>query len=335
MRQETMRAIEVATLDGPAGVRPAERPVPVPGAGEVLIRVAAAGVAFPDLLLSRGAYQLRPDPPFVPGLEVAGTVVSAPPGSGLTAGDRIVAFTGLGGMAQYATAPAAQVFPLPDQLDWCEAAGLVVNHHTAWFALAWRGRLRRGETVLVHGAAGGVGSAALQVARGLGARTIAVVSSAEKERFARRAGAHEVVRGDLAERREDEGGWPAAVRALAPDGVDLVLDPVGAPVFDDSVRCLAPEGRIVVVGFAGGGIPEVRVNRLLLRNVAVVGAGLGAFTDLRPDAARTIGAAVDALVRDGHVRPLVSARLPLADAAAALRLLERRQALGKVVLTVP
>jgi len=172
-----------------------------------------------------------------------------------------------------------------------------------------------------------VGSAALQVARGLGARTIAVVSSERKERFARDAGADEVVRVDR--------GWPDAVRALAPDGVDLVLDPVGGPVFDDSVRCLAAEGRVVVAGFAGGAIPQVRVNRLLLRNVSVVGAGLRAFTGTRPDAARAIGDAVTALVRDGHVRPLVSARLPLADAAEALRLLERRAALGKVVLDVP
>src|SRR3954470_23078012 len=261
-----MRALQISELTGPSGLRLTDLPEPeashmlTPGEG-VLVDVHAAGVAFPDLLQSRGEDQFKPPLPFVPGAEVAGVVRSAPEGSGLQAGDRVAAVTYLGGYAEVAVAPAFMTFKLPDALDDAQGASLVFNYHTVYFSLKLRGRLQAGERVLVHGAAGGVGSAALQVAKGLGATTVAVVSSDEKERVARQAGADEVLRSD--------GPWKD--RALELGGVDVVLDPVGGDRFTDSLRSLREDGRVVVVGFTGGSIPEVRVNRLLLNNTEVVG----------------------------------------------------------------
>jgi NADPH2:quinone reductase len=319
-----MRAFQIAALDGPDALEPVERPDPEPshfmspGAG-VVIDVQAAGVSFPDLLMSRGLYQMKPELPFVPGGEVAGTVVS---GEGFAPGDRVAAMTVLGGFAERAVAPPLLTFRLPDALDWAQGAALVLNYHTVWFALVTRGGVAAGETVLVHGAAGGVGTAALQVARALGARTIAVVSSDEKERVARSAGADEVLRSD--------GPWKDEARSLG--GVDVVLDPVGGDRFTDSLRSLREGGRVVVVGFTGGSIPEVRVNRLLLNNVSVVGAGWGAFAMGKPDYLRSTGLELDRLIEAGHVRPVVGRRLAFDEAAEALRVIDRREALGKVVL---
>lgn len=267
-----MRALQVHdTSAGPDGLALAEdAPEPQLGDG-VLIDVEAAGVAFPDLLLSRGLYQVKPEPPFIPGTEVAGTVREAAPGSGFSPGDRVMALLlAVGGFAVRAAASAWATFALPESFSVEQGAGFVMNYHTSHFALHHRGRLREGETVLVHGAAGGVGTAAIQIARSSGARTIAVVSSDAKEEIARRAGADDVIRSD--------GEWLAAVRELTEGrGVDLVYDPVGGERFADSVRALAPEGRLLVIGFTEGQIPTVAVNRLLLKNVAVVGVGWGAF----------------------------------------------------------
>ncbi|MET0835139.1 MAG: zinc-binding dehydrogenase, partial [Thermoleophilaceae bacterium] len=210
--------------------------------------------------------------------------------------------------------------------DFAQGAAMVLNYHTAYFALKLRGRLAEGETVLVHGAAGGVGTAALQVAKGLGARTIAVVSTDEKERVAREAGADEVVRSD--------GPWKDEAKQLSGGGVDIVLDPVGGDRFTDSLRSLRENGRCVVVGFTGGSIPEVRVNRLLLNNLDVVGAGWGAYVMGKPDVNREIGAAVGELAERGFVQPIVGARFPLEQAADALELIDSRGATGKVVLEV-
>jgi NADPH:quinone reductase len=325
-----MRAVQIVELTGPdSALRVADVPEPepshplTPGRG-VLVDVRAAGVSYPELLQTRGEYQLKPPVPFVPGSEVAGIVRSAPDDSGLAPGDRVAAFCLLGGWAEVAVAPEHLVFALPDQLELAQGAGLILNYHTAYFALQLRGRLRGGETVLVHGAAGGVGTAALQVARGLGARTIAVVSSADKERVARDAGADEVLRSD--------GAWKDQAREITGDGVDLVLDPVGGDRFTDSLRSLREGGRLVVVGFTGGAIPEVKVNRLLLNNTEVVGAGWGAYAMGKPAVNREIGTAVDGLIASGAVRPVVGARFPLEAAGAALRVLEERRAIGKIVL---
>jgi NADPH2:quinone reductase len=292
----------------------------------VVVDVECAGVSFPEVLQTRGEYQFAPPLPFVPGGEVAGVVRSAPDGAAVATGDRVAAFCMTGGFAEVAVAPAFLTFPLPEELDFGQGAGLVLNYHTAWFALRLRGRLREGETVLVHGAAGGVGTAALQVARGLGGRAIAVVSTDAKERVARDAGAAEVVRSDAA--------WKDEVVELTGGGVDVVLDPVGGDRFTDSLRSLRQDGRLVVVGFTGGSIPEVKVNRLLLGNTEVVGAGWGAYVMGRTDLNREIGSEIERLVEDGTVRPVVGARFPLERGAEALELLDGRGATGKVVLEV-
>jgi len=294
-----------------------------PGSG-VLVDVHAAGVSFPEVLQTRGEYQLKPPLPFIPGSEVGGVVRSAPDGAAVAAGDRVAAFCGLGGFAEVVAAPEYFCFALPDELDFAQGASLVLNYHTAFFALRTRGRLAEGETVLVQGAAGGVGTATLQVAKGLGARAIAVVSSDDKERVARDAGADEVVRSD--------GPWKDQVKEISGGGVDVVIDPVGGDRFTDNLRSLREGGRVVVVGFTGGSIPEVRVNRLLLNNTEVVGAGWGAGVMSKPDAVREIGAAIADLMDKGFVRPLVGARFPLERAADALKLIDGRGATGKVVL---
>jgi NADPH2:quinone reductase len=325
-----LKAVQIVDLSGPdTALRVQDLPEPEPshmfspGSG-VVVDVHAAGVSFPEVLQTRGEYQLKPPLPFVPGSEVAGIVRSAPTGADVHEGDRVAAFCALGGFAEVAVAPEFLTFPLSDGLDFAQGAGLILNYHTAWFALRLRGRLAEGETVLVHGAAGGVGTAALQVAKGLGARTIAVVSTDDKEKVARDAGADEVVRSD--------GSWKDEAKELSGGGVDVVLDPVGGDRFLDSMRSLAEGGRLVVVGFTGGSIPEVKVNRLLLNNTEVVGAGWGAYVMPKPDLNREIGAAVSRLVDDGFVRPVVGARFRPEQAADALKLIDDREATGKVVL---
>jgi len=327
-----VKAIQIVDLSGPeSALRPADVPEPdpahplTPGEG-VAIEVHAAGVSFPELLQTRGQYQLKPPLPFVPGSEVGGVVRSAPAGAAVKEGDRVAAFCGLGGFAQSAVAPEFFTFPLPSVLDFAQGAGLILNYHTAYFALVMRGRLKAGETVLVHGAAGGVGTAGLQVAKGLGARTIAVVSTAEKQQIAEWAGADHVVRSD--------GAWKDEAKEISGGGVDVVLDPVGGDRFTDSLRSLRENGRVIVVGFTGGSIPEVRVNRLLLNNTEIVGAGWGHWAMSHPEGTREIGAALHDMIEAGFVRPIVGQRFPLEQAGEALQLLDRRQAIGKVVLDV-
>jgi len=316
-----MRAIQIVELSGPdSALKLAE--LPEPDGDGVVVEVHAAGVSFPEVLQTRGLYQVKPELPFVPGSEVAGIVRRAPEGAAVSEGDRVAAFCMLGGFAELALAQPQFVFPLSEKLDYAQGAGLILNYHTAYFALKLRGRLKEGETVLVHGAAGGVGTAGLQIAKGLGARTFAVVSSDEKEQIAREAGADEVLRSD--------GDWKDEAKALG--GVDVVLDPVGGDRFTDSLRSLKLDGRVVVVGFTGGSIPEVRVNRLLLNNTEVVGAGWGGYVGRRPEVIAETGAALDALIESGHVAPLVGARFGLEQAADALKLIEGRGATGKVVL---
>jgi NADPH2:quinone reductase len=325
-----LRAIQITELSGPDdALKLVDVPEPepttmlTPGSG-VLVDVEAAGVSFPEVLQARGEYQVKPPLPFVPGSEVGGVVRSAPDGAAVSPGDRVAAFCGLGGFAEVVAAPEFFCFPLPDELDFAQGAALVLNYHTAYFALRLRGRLAEGETVLVQGAAGGVGTASIQVAKGLGARTIGVVSSDDKERAAREAGADEVVRSD--------GPWKDQVKEISGGGVDVVIDPVGGDRFTDNLRSLREGGRAVVVGFTGGSIPEVRVNRLLLNNTEVVGAGWGAGVMSKPDAVRQIGDAIADLIAKGFVRPLVGARFPLEHAADALKLIDGRGATGKVVL---
>jgi NADPH2:quinone reductase len=238
----------------------------------------------------------------------------------------VAAFCGLGGFAETAVAPPFLTFALPAELDFAQGASLILNYHTAHFSLVLRGRLREGETVLVHGAAGGVGTAALQVAKGLGARTIAVVSSEAKQQIALDAGADHVLRTD--------GPWKDEAKELSGGGVEIVFDPVGGDRFTDSLRSLREGGRLVVVGFAGGSIPEVKVNRLLLGNTEVIGAGWGGYAMSRPEVNLEIGAAIAGLIERGFVRPIVGERFPLERAADALRAIDERRATGKIVLDV-
>jgi NADPH:quinone reductase len=327
-----VRAVQIVDLTGPNGAlelvdlpEPEPSHLLTPGKG-VLIDVHAAGVSFPEVLQTRGEYQLKPPLPFVPGSEAGGVVRAAPDDAMVSAGDRVAAFCMLGGFAEVAVAPAFLSFKLPDELDFAQGAALILNYHTAYFALKLRGRLAEGETVLVHGAAGGVGTASLQVAKGLGARTLAVVSSDEKEQVAREAGADEVLRSD--------GPWKDEAKEASGGGVDVVLDPVGGDRFTDSLRSLAEGGRVVVVGFTGGSIPEVRVNRLLLGNTEVIGAGWGAYVMSKPEVCIQIGAEITRLIREGFVAPLIGAHFPLDRAADALNLIDGRGATGKVVLDV-
>ena len=322
-----MKAVVVHELTGPDGVIVSD--VPEPDAGDdVLVEVRAAGISYPDVMMSRGTYQFKPPLPFTLGIEAAGVVRAAPDGCGLRPGDRVACFSP-GACAEQMVAPVATTFPLPATLDFPQGAALIMNYHTAHFALARRAGLRAGETVLVLGAAGGVGTAALQVARGLGARTIAAVSSEAKEKAAYSAGADEVVRTDA--------DWSVALTALTNGaGVDVIVDPVGGS--DDQLRehlrCLAVEGRLVVIGFASGAIPTIGLNRLLFRNVSVVGAAWGAFALARPEYLREVAVDLDRMVGAGQVRPLVGTSYPMAGVADALRDIEQRRAVGKLVMEV-
>ncbi len=319
-----MRAAQVVTPTGPSDVQVREIEEPTPGPDDVLIEVHRVGVSFPDLLLSRGEYQIKPEPPFSLGVDVAGTVVSGP---GFEPGQRVAAVGGYGGAQELAAIPAMFTFPLPDNLSYDEGAALPMNYLTAQFALAERGHLQAGETVLVHGAAGGVGTATIQVAKGMGARTIAVVSTEEKAKVARDAGADEAVLAD---------GFKDAVKELTGGkGVDIVLDVVGGDGFTDSLRSLGTQGRVLVVGFASGqGIPEVKVNRLLLNNIDVRGVGWGAYAMLRPGYMQEQWKALVPMLESGVVKPPIGAVYDFEDFGQALVDMDDRKTLGKSVVRV-
>lgn len=322
-----MKALVAQELSGPAGLvyTDAQDPGEVAGSGMVVVDVGAAGVSFPDLLLLRGEYQLKLDPPFIPGTEIAGVVRSAPEDSGFQVGQRVSGLSMLGAWAERAAVPVSSVTPTPDGVDDGAAVCLLGNYYTMYFALQRRAALRAGETVLVLGSAGGVGTAAIQVAKALGARVIAMVHRPGALDFVESLGADVVL--PLTD------GWAQAVREHTEGrGVDVVVDPVGGDAFDDAIRVLATEGRLLVLGFAsGGGIPTVKVNRLLLRNVSVVGVGLGEFINRTPGAQAEIGAGLGELVHAG-LRPPPPVRYPLSDGRAALQSLADGGVRGKVVL---
>jgi NADPH:quinone reductase len=319
-----MQALELRALDGPDGLALTERPEPIADGG-VVIDVRTAGVSFPDLLVTQGRYQIKPELPWVPGQEVAGVVREAPAGADVSPGDRVWASLDAGGFAGVAVASPGRVYPLAPELTFEEGAALGVNYLTAVFALGRRARLRDGETVLVLGAAGGLGTAVVGVAKASGARVVAVVSTGEKVATAQRAGADEVVVG---------ASWRDEVLALTGGrGIDVTADIVGGGDTLQAVRATAPEGRVVILGFTSGEIASIAVNRLLLRNVELVGAGLGAFLPADPEILRTCAATVLALVAAG-LRPVIGEVLPLARGAEALRKLSDRAAQGKVVLRV-
>lgn len=323
-----MRAMICSAYGGLDDLTWGELPDPEPGPGEVLVEVSAIGVNYPDMLLISGLYQARPPTPFAPGFEVAGRVARV--GEGVTnvaVGDRVMAYVEHGGYAEQVVAPAISTFPAPAALTDAEAACLPVAWGTAYHALVDRCRLQRGETLVVLGAAGGVGTAAIQVGARLGAEVIACVSSDAKAEFARSQGASEVIRYDQQELktaiRERTGGR----------GADLVFDPVGGDATEAALRALAWEGRLAVIGFVSG-IPSVPTNLVLLRSSALLGVFWGAFSARFPDHNRANFEVLTRWTEEGAVRPPVTATFPLPEARSALQLLANREALGRVALVV-
>ena len=319
-----MYAHRIVDFTGPAAVQWTQVEEPAADGG-VVIDVVAAGVSFADLLQTTGAYQLKVPLPFTPGMDAAGLVRSARPELGLAAGQRVAVLVSSGCWQEVISAPAERVLALPDELSVEAGAALPLNYLTGLFALVRRGRAQPGETLLVHGGAGGVGTAAIQLGRALGLRTIAVVGDQAKRQFAVQSGADHVVLAN---------GWLAAVRELVGDrAVDLVLDPVGGDRMTDSLRSLAPEGQLLVLGFAAGEIPTVKVNRLLLGNTAVVGVASREFFDQQPDTVAELWAHLLELRRTRALADPPVQRFPFADARGALEAIAGRRATGKVVLS--
>lgn len=323
-----MRALQVRELlPRHGGARLADLPVPVPGRGEVRVRVRAAAVNFPDLLMTSGGYQLKPELPFVSGLEFAGEVDAVGEGvTGWSAGDAVVGGNRFGAMAEYAVVPARALRRKPEGLSWDEAAAYPVAYLTAYVALVRCARVEPGEWVLVHGAAGGVGLATVDLAKALGARVIAAASSAGKREAIAELYAPDAV-------IAAEPGFRDAVNSLTEGkGADVILDPVGGDVFDESTRCIAFGGRLLVIGFASGRIPEVSVNMPLIKGFSVVGVRAGEYGRRFPERGAENVAAIDALAVAGKIRPHVHASLDLADWREGFAMLERREVVGKVVL---
>ncbi|MGA9677533.1 MAG: NADPH:quinone oxidoreductase family protein [Mycobacterium sp.] len=320
-----MKACVVQELSGPSGMVYSDIDDVTGDDDNVVIDVRAAGVCFPDLLLTKGEYQLKLPPPFVPGMETAGVVRSAPDTSGFRVGERVSGFGVLGGYAERVAVPVGNVVRSPAELDDAQAVSLLVNYNTMYFALARRAAMRPGDTVLVLGAAGGVGTAAIQIAKAMGAsQVIAVTHRQMATDYVASLGADEVLL------LTDD--WAQQVRELTHGrGVDIVVDPIGGPTFDDAIRVLAIDGKLLVIGFAAGGIPSVKVNRLLLRNVSVVGVAWGEYLNKVPGSAALFAWGLSHLVFLG-LKPPPPQRYPLSEAQAALQCLADGGVLGKLVL---
>jgi NADPH:quinone reductase len=315
-----MQAWQVHEIGEPREVmRSAETERPTPGAGQVLLRVRAAGVNFPDALLCRGQYQIRPPLPFTPGVEVCGQTAE---------GRRVIANPVLpyGGFAEYTVADAAALLPAPAALDDAEAAALHIGYQTGWFGLHRRARLQAGETLLVHAAAGGVGSAAVQLGKAAEATVIGVVGGADKADVARAAGCDVVID------RRTEDVVTAVKQATGGRGADVVYDPVGGDAYTQSARTVAFEGRIVVVGFAGGTVPSPALNHALVKNYSILGLHWGLYNTKNPGLVRHCHEQLTELAERGVIRPLVSARVPLARAAEAVQRVADGVTTGRVVV---
>jgi len=305
-------------------------PTPEPGPGEALLRVRAANVNFPDAMLCRGEYQVRPPLPFTPGVELCGEVAALGDGvTGLEAGTRVISPAALpgGAFAEYAVVPAAGVLPAPEALDDAEAAALHIGYQTGWFGLHRRAGLRPGETLLVHAAAGGVGSAAVQLGKAAGATVIGVVGGPEKAEAARELGA------DIVVDRHREDFVPVVKEATSGRGANVVYDPVGGEAYTRSTKCIAFEGRIVVVGFAGGTIPAPGLNHALVKNYSILGLHWGLYARHDPVAVGHAHEELCRLAAEGAVRPLVSERVPFSGAAGAVQRVADGLSIGRLVLT--
>lgn len=325
-----MRAWQVTTLGEPAkALSLNELPMPEPGAGQVLVRVATAALNFPDVLMCRGEYQIRLEPPFVPGVEACGEVVGLGEGVDQTLlGARVIGNPLLGALTEYTLMAAAETYRAPESLDDAEAASLHIAYQTAWFALHRRARLAEGETVLVQAAAGGVGSAAVQLAKAAGATVIGVVGGAGKAEIARGLGA------DLVIDRKQEDFVAKVKEYTGGRGVDVVYDPVGGAAYTGSARCVAFEGRIVVVGFAGGTIQSPGLNHALVKNYSILGLHWGLYKQRDPASVHACHETLTALAAEGVVKPLVSERLPMERAAEGLEALGAGATTGRLVVDV-
>jgi NADPH2:quinone reductase len=302
---------------------------PEPGRGEVKLRVHACGVNFPDILMMAGKYQSRPDMPFSPGGEVSGEIITVGEGvEGLATGQRVLGMAGHGGMAEEICLPAAAVVPIPDNMDYETAAGFILTYGTSYHALKQRARLQEGETLLVLGAAGGVGLAAVELGRLMGARVIAAASSREKLDLAGEYGATDFV-------NYTEENLKDRVKELTGGrGVDVIYDPVGGELFDQCMRSIAWKGRVLVIGFASGEIPKVPVNLALLKGCEIVGVFWGAFTQREPEVHRENTRELLEFATSGKLKPHISATFPLEQAGEALAVLAERKALGKVIVRI-
>ena len=320
-----MRAFVLASTDKPPALT--DLPLPSPGKGEVRLKIRACGLNFADLLMARGQYQESPALPFTIGMEVAGIVDETGPGvTGLMQGQRVAAFAGHGGLAEYGCFPAERCLPIPDAMPFEAAAGFVVAYGTSHVALTHRARLKPDETLLVLGAAGGVGLTAVQIGRLIGARVVAVARGPEKLSVAKEAGADLMI-------DSDDGDLRAAFKDLG--GVDVVYDAVGEPAATAALRALRPEGRFVVIGFAGGEVPKFPANILLVKNLDVIGFYWGAYMAFRPQVIRSSLSQLLGWYAEGKLTPHVSHALPLKRVAEGLALLRSRKSTGKVVITMP
>lgn len=324
-----MRAWQVAELGEPASVlRLVDVAAPEPGPGQLVVRVLATPANFPDVLMCRGEYQVKPELPFVPGVELCGEVVGLGAGvSGFAAGDRVIGGGALphGGFAELALMNAAMTFPAPPSLDDAEASAFYIGYQTGWFGLHRRAGLRAGETLLVHAAAGGVGSAAVQLGKAAGATVIGVVGGPDKARIARELGA------DLVVDRHEQDFVEVVKAETGGRGADVVYDPVGGDTYRRSTKCIAFEGRILVVGFAGGEIQSAALNHALVKNYSIVGLHWGLYNDRDPAAVAECHRDLTELAARGAVRPLVSERLPLDEVATGVQRLADGGTVGRVV----
>lgn len=308
-----------------------DAPDPLPGPGEVLVDVHATSINFPDLLVIGGTYQNLPARPFSPGKDMAGVVAAV--GAGVTSckpGDRVAAQNEYGAYAQRCVVPQMNCYPMPSGMSFADAAAMGLTYATAHFALVERAQYRQGETVLVNGAAGGVGIATIQVAKALGATVVASVSSAEKARLAKQHGADHVVRTDVPDLRDTFRDQ--VFKAVGRRGVDIIVDPVGGDVFDASLRVIAWCGRLVIVGFAEGRIPEIKAGHLLVKNIALLGLQYSSYRERQPEKVQRVQKELFSWYEAGKIRPHVMAEFPLADYKQALATVRDRKVVGKIVI---
>ncbi len=326
-----MRAWQVRELGEPREVLGlAEVPDPQPGPGQVLVRVLGAAANFPDVLMCRGLYQVRPPLPFTPGIELCGEVVAAGAGvTGLSAGDRVLGGSALpaGAFGELALMNFGGTLPAPDGLDDAEAAAFFITYQTGWFGLHRRARLAPGETLLVHAAAGGVGSGAVQLGKAAGARVIGVVRGEQKAEVARAMGADVVVD------RLSQDFVEVVKEVTGGRGADVIYDPVGGETYARSTKCIAFEGRILVIGFASGEIPTVALNHALIKNYSIVGLHWGLYQTKEPAAIPECHAELSKLVAEGQIRPLIGERLGLADVADGVQRLADGTTVGRLVFS--